>query len=152
MPNSEKIKAMFSQADDLNQKAQENFKEGNTDELKRFVNEAIVIYQEILNLDPNNAKALFFLGNKYYECDDFTASLSSYDKAIEILKGTNDEDLSIDVRINRTGTLCELKRYDESIAACNEILADYEKHTDFSDIEKACSWIKNNCTDRKNKD
>ncbi|MCK5347141.1 MAG: hypothetical protein KAR20_27215, partial [Candidatus Heimdallarchaeota archaeon] len=81
MPNSEKIKAMFSQADDLNQKAQENFKEGNTDELKRFVNEAIVIYQEILNLDPNNAKALFFLGNKYYECDDFTASLSSYDKA-----------------------------------------------------------------------
>ncbi|MCD4658016.1 MAG: hypothetical protein K8S87_10810 [Planctomycetes bacterium] len=151
MPNSEKIKSLFSQADELNQKTHESFKKGDTDELKRFVNEAIVHYQEILNIEPKNAKALYLLGNKYYEINEFNASLSSYDKAIDVLKSENDDDLIIDVRINRTGTLCELERFDESIADCNSILTDYAKHHEFTDIESSCNWIKNNCAKRKKK-
>ena len=73
-----------------------------------------------------------------------------YNEALAILgKANPNAKRYIDIRVNRTGALCELKRYDEAIAECDRIMEEYKDNADSEEINQACGWIKNNCLERK---
>jgi tetratricopeptide (TPR) repeat protein len=150
MSNPDKIKELFAEAAVLDQKVKEYFKAGKQEESKKAINDGIKLYNEILALSPDNAEAHYWLGNKNYELNEFPTSLSHYDKALELLNAATIDpgDLIIDVSINRTGVLCELQRFEEAIEICDQIMADYQEHQYYKDIEMSCKWIQSNCRKR----
>ena len=141
MSNSEGIDQLFEKAKLLDQKSREAFEMRDKDAFENSVNEAIITLNKILELAPGSPEAHYWLGNKHFEIRQFTESLQNFDTVLEILKNQDpNADLFIECRVNRTGSLCEMERFDEAIKECDSIMEEYKEHKDSVDINKSCGW------------
>jgi tetratricopeptide (TPR) repeat protein len=69
---------------ELNQELQDLLSKGNSAAWDRNWNDAAVYYQQALDLDPGNFKALTNLGLANFEMQEYRAALDAYQKAVEI--------------------------------------------------------------------
>ena len=69
---------------EMNQELQNLLSKGNSAAWDRNWNDAVVYYQQALDIDPGNFKALTNLGLANYEMREYREALDAYQKAVEI--------------------------------------------------------------------
>ena len=69
---------------ELNQELQDLLSKGNSAAWDKNWNDAAVYYQQALDKDPGNFKALTNIGLAYYEMREYREALDAYRKAVEI--------------------------------------------------------------------
>ncbi len=69
---------------DLNQELQNLLSKGNSAAWDKNWNDAALYYQQALDVDPGNFKALTNLGLAHYEMREYREALDAYQKAVEI--------------------------------------------------------------------
>ncbi|MFN2113389.1 MAG: tetratricopeptide repeat protein [Anaerolineales bacterium] len=67
-----------------NQELQNLLSKGNSAAWEKNWNDAAVYYQQALDIDPNNFKALTNIGLAYYEMREYREALEAYRKAVEL--------------------------------------------------------------------
>ncbi len=67
-----------------NQELQNLLSKGNSAAWEKNWNDAAVYYQQALDIDPENFKALTNLGLAYYEMREYREALEAYSKAVEL--------------------------------------------------------------------
>jgi two-component system, NarL family, sensor kinase len=88
---------------------------------KPYYEEAVMLAKKH-KLGPKEGHVIANLGTWYYRNSDFVKCLEYYQQAWKISDKYNDFDFSINLKAN-TGVIYEsLKRYDEGIALCDEVL------------------------------
>lgn len=78
---------------------------------------AVRLLTDLIESQPENEYAYFYLGSAYYELEDFPRALKSYVKALEIVPGY------VGAMVNAGHTLRMLGRYDEAIRMGQQVLA-----------------------------
>jgi tetratricopeptide (TPR) repeat protein len=78
---------------------------------------AIAMLTELVESQPNNEYAYFYLGAAYYEAEDYARALKCYVKALEIVPGY------LGAMVNAGHTLRMLGRYDEAMRMGQQVLA-----------------------------
>ena len=79
--------------------------------------EAIVIFDKILEIDPNNAIALSNKGSALVSLGEYERALENFDYALKI------EPENTEIMNNKAATLAKLNKFDEAIIVLNQILA-----------------------------
>ncbi|HDD56227.1 MAG TPA: tetratricopeptide repeat protein [Chloroflexi bacterium] len=69
---------------ELNQELKDLLSKGNSAAWDKNWNDAAVYYQQALDLDPGNFKAMTNIGLAYYEMREYREALDAYRKAVEI--------------------------------------------------------------------
>jgi tetratricopeptide (TPR) repeat protein len=78
---------------------------------------AIRLLTELIEQQPENEYAYFYLGSAYYELEDYPRALKSYVKALEIVP------TYVGAMVNAGHTLRMLGRYDEAVRMGQQVLA-----------------------------
>ena len=78
---------------------------------------AVQVLTELIEVQPQNEYAYFYLGSAYYELEDYLRALKSYVKALEIVPGY------LGAMINAGHSLRMLGRYDEAVRMGQQVLA-----------------------------
>jgi tetratricopeptide (TPR) repeat protein len=79
-----------------------------------MIDEAIEQFNQVLEIDPGNAKANYYLGNTYADKGMFDEAISSYKKAVE-----KDPKL-IDAYLNLSMLYLDMEAIDEAISLCKQ--------------------------------
>ena len=77
---------------------------------------AIALLTELIESQPQNEYAYFYLGAAYYEAEDYPRALKCYVKALEIVPGY------LGAMVNAGHTLRMLGRYDEAMRMGQQVL------------------------------
>lgn len=120
----------MSQIEELHNLGQRSFNLGNT-------KEALVHYNRILDIDPNDVKAQLKIGNILGKHGKYSEAIEHYDKVLEI----NDYDIL--ALINKGLALHYLERYDDAIK-CYKIILDKNPNSAITLYNLASSLVKQN--------
>jgi tetratricopeptide (TPR) repeat protein len=112
----------------MNQELQNLLSKGNSAAWDRNWNDAVVYYQQALDIDPGNFKALTNLGLANYEMREYRQALDAYQKAVEI----NPDDPAPYEKMYLI-----LEEVDQSEEAIKAALLAAEGHLRNEDIQKA---------------
>jgi len=113
---------------DVNQELQNLLSKGNSAAWDKNWNDAAVYYQQALDLDPGNFKALTNSGLAYYEMREYREALDAYNKAVEI----NPDDPAPYEKM-----FLIYKEVDQTNEAVKASLMAAEAHLKNEDIQKA---------------
>lgn len=113
---------------EVNQELQTLLSKGNSAAWDKNWNDAAVYYQQALDLDPGNFKALTNMGLAYYEMREYREALDAYNKAVEI----NPDDPAPYEKM-----FLIYKDVDQSSEAVKASLMAAESHLKNEDIQKA---------------
>lgn len=113
---------------ELNQELQTLLSKGNSAAWDKNWNDAAVYYQQALDLDPGNFKALTNIGLAYYEMREYREALDVYSKAVEI----NPDDPAPYEKM-----FLIYKEVDQPSEAVKASLMAAESHLKNEDIQKA---------------
>ncbi len=111
-----------------NQELQNLLSKGNSAAWEKNWNDAAVYYQQALDIDPNNFKALTNIGLAYYEMREYRDALEAYGKAVEL----NAEDPAPYEKM-----FLIYKDIDQVPEAVKAALQAAESHLNNEDIQKA---------------
>jgi tetratricopeptide (TPR) repeat protein len=78
---------------------------------------AVAVLTELIEAQPENEYAYFYLGAAYYELEDYPRALKCYVKALEVVPGY------VGAMVNAGHTLRMLGRYEEAIRMGQQVLA-----------------------------
>jgi tetratricopeptide (TPR) repeat protein len=78
---------------------------------------AVHVLTDLIETQPDNEYAYFYLGAAYYELEDYPRALKAYVKALEVVPGY------VGAMVNAGHTLRMLGRYEEAIRMGQQVLA-----------------------------
>jgi tetratricopeptide (TPR) repeat protein len=113
---------------DIRQELKDKLSKGNSAAWEKNWSDAAVYYQQALDLDPGNFKALTNIGLAYYEMRDYREALDAYSKAVE----ANPDDPAPYEKM-----FMIYKEVDRSTEAVKASLMAAESHLKNEDIQKA---------------
>jgi tetratricopeptide (TPR) repeat protein len=111
-----------------NQELQNLLSKGNSAAWDKNWNDAAVYYQQALDIDPNNFKALTNIGLAYYEMREYREALEAYRRAVE---------LDVDDPAPYEKMFLIYKDIDQTAEAVKVALQAAESHLTNEDIQKA---------------
>jgi tetratricopeptide (TPR) repeat protein len=90
---------------------------------QRGKNDILAAFNQALSLEPKNESAYIGQGDLFMVCESYEEALAAYVKALEIAVFPNRS-----VANRRAESLYKLDRYEEALAAFNNVILEFPKH------------------------